>query len=134
MYRIKQGLNSPIKPENAIQSMLTKFLVFDNVKANIINKHLPVHETLTAKFNFMMLVRVSCYPMLTKTGYSDKFGVFRRSSKLSLDYLISIGLVAERGSPRLIIPFQKTKIDKVCVVTEKGEKVIKDVLREIGLI
>lgn len=46
----------------------------------------------------------------------------------SVSYLVSVDMISPMGRPRLIIPFQRFKVDTAYVITAKGEGVLRKIL------
>lgn len=75
---------------------------------------------------FKILMLIDRYPRSCESDlihYSKNY-----TAKRYIAILISLDLIRVIGKPRLIIPFQKFKVDKGYVITDKGKTVLRKLL------
>ena len=124
--------NEVVAPVAVIDEHINRVIIdackLNGISATLVNQYIPMRYGLRNTFAFRCLLNIHVSPRLTKTAYARLYNNCQQATCHAIDYLNELGLVCELGIPRLIKPFQRYKVDKGYKVTNKGYKVIKDVL------
>jgi len=75
--------------------------------------------------SYCILCYISVSPKQARTKISEVTGFHKKTVNRVAALLINKGLIREIASPRLIVPFQAYRIDKVLKIAPKGEKILK---------
>lgn len=130
--------NGAVRPININDKDINRLIIAANklnsLSPTLINPYIPIKHGLRNTFVFQCLLNIHVSPRLTKTAYAASFNTCKQSTCHAIDYLKELGLVYELGKPRLIIPFQRFKVDKAYRSTPKGNTVIAEVLMTAGII
>lgn len=105
---------------------LTSLFEFDKMR---VREYIPEDGRVKSMTCFKLLLLVVKYPGSSSTAllkYSNN-----RTAFLATDRLLSFDLIRVIGKPRLIKPFQRFKVDKGYVITDKGKQVLVKILSSI---
>lgn len=110
---------------NVILIPLGKYLTLplDRIRAFI-----PERRGFRSSACLDLLVIINCNPRLAITRVSSLMHSNPYKAIKNVAYLMSLGYVRQIGKPRLIIPFQRFKIDKGYVITQSGIKVLRELM------
>jgi hypothetical protein len=128
------GVSSVSINDEHINRLIIVANKINGLRPALIEPHIPRKQGLRSTFAFQCLLNINVVPRLTKAGLARSFNTCRQSTCHTIDYLNELGLVYELGKPRLIIPFQRFKVDTAYNITPKGFQVIRDVLTIAGVI
>ena len=120
--------------DKGINDVIIAACKLNSLSPALIDPHIPRRPGIRNTFAFQCLLSINVTPWLTKTAYANSFNRCKQSTCHTIDYLKELGLVSELGKPRLIIPFQKFKIDTAYTITPKGSKVVAEILISAGII
>jgi len=127
-----------VSPANINDKDINRLIIaankLNNLRPALIDLYIPRRSGIRNTFAFQCLLNIYIAPRLTKTACATSFNTCRQSTCHTIDYLKELGLVRECGKPRLIIPFQRFKVDTAYKITPKGNKVITEVLTNAGVI
>ena len=133
-YTYNCGVSPAAVNDKGINDVIIAACKLNSLSPALINPYIPQRAGIRNTFAFQCLLNINVTPRLTKTAYANSFNKCKQSTCLAIDYLIELGLVSELGKPRLIIPFQRFKIDTAYTITPKGSKVVAEILISAGII
>lgn len=133
-HKYSTGVNPATGNDKGINCLIIAACKLNNLSPALINPYIPRRAGVRNTFAFQCLLNINVTPRLTKTAYANSFNKCKQSTCHTIDYLKELGLVSELGKPRLIIPFQKFKIDTTYAITPKGSNVITEILISAGIV
>ena len=138
MANVLHKYSGAVSPGNINDKHINRLIIIANkingLKPALIDPYIPRKQGLRNTFAFQCLLNINVAPRLTKTAYARSFSTCRQSTCRTIEYLKELGLVYELGRPRIIIPFQRFKVDTAYSITPKGSQLIRDVLTIAGVI
>ena len=138
MSKLEGSDSTGVSPVNINDKDIKRLIIAANklntLSPALIDLYIPRRLGLRNTFAFQCLLNIYATPQLTKTAYARSFNTCRQSTCHTIDYLNELGLVCEFGKPRLIVPFQRFKVDIAYNITPKGIKVIAEVLTNAGIV
>lgn len=124
----REVVNTTIPNYNNIHSQLITHFTIATISIALLNKHLPGKQGIRIRTLFNCLVAVYLMDRASKFNICNKYNYNERSVSCSLCHLLELKLIRSIGKPRLIVPFQKFKVDVGYVITPLGEQTIVKIL------
>lgn len=102
------------------------------IATEAIRAHISDIKGLTGRSCYNILLLIYRFPRRSAQVLEDMAhaGVLRRS----LPRLQELGYIKAIGRPRLIVPFQKFKVDRGWVITDSGVMVIKNIFEAMNTV
>lgn len=112
--------------DNYYDSRLTAMTDLISFNNKILAEYFPLPNKLRPLTCFKSLLIIEKHPQICEWNLKKYTG--NSDSKIIISGLLSLELIRPFGRPRLIIPFQKFKVDKGYVITDKGKAVLRKLI------
>ena len=122
-------VTTPLTDEQVLNAIVLHHVNILTLPIAKIKPYMPLSKGYRVKYLLSILMSVKGLKRaVTKAILINDLSYHGPSLIKSVDYLFKVGYLAKRGKPRLIVPFQKYKIDTGYVITEKGNEVLRKIL------
>jgi len=112
----------------SFNTQIINIVKFLELKLSTIRKYIPDKKGIRASNCFELLILISANPRTTQWYLRFVTNSTGFTISKNVNYLLELSLIKQIGKPRLIVPFQKFKVDKGYVITPAGEKLLREIL------
>lgn len=126
-----EEVTTPTPQDELIKRAITDYFLITNITTSKIRGCMPIPKGYRVRYAFKVLIAIQGLKRPSKTNLVNYMSAGTTSLIKMVDWLYAEGYIKDVPKPRLIKPFQKYKVDKGYILTDKGKQCLYKIISTV---